>query len=164
MRPPRSRDCVAALVASAVACALVFQLAPAILRELRLADRFDAAIVAVTPALIAGDFVGRDGQWSRRLREASDVVGELELAMDVDRDNRLLVLRAPVALMAADSGQPVLDPPSVRLERKGVTAETATWSCTDLGLAFYAQPSRCRDMPRSSSGLAISPEAMANIP
>ena len=164
-RPSRLCDLAVAAATSVVAYALVFQLAPAILREVDLADRLESAIADVTPALRDGALVGSNGDWSPRLREASDAVGALHLALDVDAEGRRLVLRAPAAMMDDDSGRERLVPPSIRLERAATPTdgEGVSWSCRALALPFYARPSYCRDAPAPRPDLDF-PVSSASTP
>jgi uncharacterized RDD family membrane protein YckC len=141
-RPPQERDIAVVIATSLVAYALVFQLAPATMRQLDLADRFDTAIADVTPALQSSELAGSHGNWSGDLRDASDAVDALHLAMDVDRGRGVVVVRALTASADDGSGRELPGSPTVRLERP-IDAGDGAWSCTETDVALLARPSFC---------------------
>jgi uncharacterized RDD family membrane protein YckC len=141
-RPPQERDIAVAIATSLVAYALVFQLAPAAMRQFDLADRFDTVIAEVTPALQSPEAAGVHANWSGDLRGASDTVDALHLAMDVDRDRGVVVVRAPATAPDEDGGRELSGSPTVRLDRSGEIGDE-TWSCTETDVPMLARPSFC---------------------
>ena len=142
-RRPASRDLATALATSALAYLVVFETGPNIAHEMIVADRFEAAIIELTPVLINGELVDGSGRWTRPLRDASATVDELQLTMQVDGDG--LVLRAPAANPVRLAGSGSSDAFEVRIERAG-SGNGNTWSCTRSGLGFYAAPRHCTEI------------------
>ena len=154
-RTPQSRDLVALAAASVLAYALVFQAIPSLLQQLRVSDRLDDAIAALRPALIQGDLLGPEGQWSRGLRSASDASAELNVEMEVQGDEHAVLLRVrDVSTNAAsrDDGEP----PSIRIEQSDAAAGDATWHCIRHGIATYAVPRNCVDIAGSLPAIKLA--------
>jgi uncharacterized RDD family membrane protein YckC len=146
-RPRRREDMAAAFLGTVLAWALVFGLAPIIVRDVALADRFETAAAELMPVFAAGELVGSDGQWSRRLRIANDAISAQGLAIDVDAARQAIVVRATVDTIADDAGARLVDPPSIRLARSGNAALDPAWSCRNFGATSYLLLTRCHKTP-----------------
>jgi len=146
-RPRRREDLAAAFLGTVLAWALLFAFAPVVMRDVALADRFDAAVAELTPVFASGEFAGSDGQWSRRLRIANDAISAQGLAIDVDAARQAVVVRATVDSIAEDAGTRLLEPPSIRLARSGNAALDPVWTCRNFGAVSYLLLTRCHKTP-----------------
>lgn len=149
-RAPAAKDFVAAVAVSALAYGLVFVSAPAFVRNLDIADRFESAIVELAPVIAADELVDGEGRWSRSLRTASLALDDLRVSVDVEGRSEL-VLRARVP----DRAPAALE---VRLERQRAEG----WTCSATGIVFYASPRNCTPVIGEAPEARVSLETIAN--
>ena len=131
-------DWVAALVASLLSLLVLWVAIPAVIAQVRVSDRFDAALSEVAPVLDAGDPLVTGQRWSPRLAEASRALGDLGIAIEVNDQASALTLRIASARASDEVGA------SLQLHSNGAAGADAAWICTDHGFAPFLAPSGCR--------------------
>ncbi|HVO89845.1 MAG TPA: RDD family protein [Casimicrobiaceae bacterium] len=152
-RGPRRIDLAALVLASVLGYGIVVDMAPTFVRQLRTADRLDAALAEVLPVLAVQGANPDDESWPPALRRASEATAELGVTLEIDRSGATLRAR-----LEEDPSGPGSHPVSLRLERSDDGTSGTEWSCRARGLAMYALPTHCRELLLSPANIVPVPD------